>query len=92
MSLPTRSLGKNGPKVTALGYGAMSLSGAYGAQDSDEERLKFLDNLFALGGTFIDSADIYGDRYGYPRSHCLFPKADTKRVPRRVSQLPFSPF
>jgi len=60
-SLPTRPLGKNGPQVSALGFGAMGLSIAYGAAGSDEERLEFLDHLFSLGETFWDSADAYGD-------------------------------
>jgi len=59
--LPTRPLGKNGPQVSALGFGAMGLSIAYGAAGSDDERLEFLDHLFSLGETFWDSADAYGD-------------------------------
>lgn len=60
--LPTRQLGKNGPRVTALGFGAMSLSAAYGTTAPDEERFKVLDRAYELGVTFWDSADIYGDR------------------------------
>ena len=61
MSLPSRTLGKDGPKVTALGFGLMALSGAYGLQDSEEVRMSLLDKLLELGETFWDSADIYGD-------------------------------
>ena len=60
--LPTRQLGKNGPQVTALGFGAMGLSAFYGAPASDEERFKILDRAYELGVTFWDSADIYMDR------------------------------
>ena len=62
-SIPTRRLGKNGPQVAALGFGAMglSLSAFYGTPISDEERFKVLDRAIELGSTFIDSADIYGD-------------------------------
>ncbi|KAL8915783.1 MAG: hypothetical protein Q9172_006671 [Xanthocarpia lactea] len=59
--LPTRQLGKNGPQVTALGYGAMGLSAFYGAPASDEERFKILDRAYELGVTLWDSADIYMD-------------------------------
>ncbi|CAF1127933.1 unnamed protein product [Rotaria sordida] len=60
-SLPTRQLGKNGPYVSAIGFGAMGLSAFYGNINSDEERFKVLDRTIELGSTYIDSADIYGD-------------------------------
>jgi aryl-alcohol dehydrogenase-like predicted oxidoreductase len=59
--LQTRKLGKNGPEVVALGFGAMGLSSFYGAPASDEERFKVLDRAYELGQTNWDSADIYGD-------------------------------
>jgi len=61
MALPTRRLGKNGPKVTALGFGLMGLSAFYGAVQSDEERLKLLDYIYERGERFWDSSDAYGD-------------------------------
>lgn len=60
-SVPTRQLGKDGPQVTALGIGLMGLSAFYGATESDEERIKFLDHVYASGQRFWDSADMYGD-------------------------------
>ena len=59
--LPTRQLGKDGPHVTALGFGAMGLSAFYGKTGSDDERLKFLDHVYELGETNWDSADMYAD-------------------------------
>jgi aryl-alcohol dehydrogenase-like predicted oxidoreductase len=59
--LPTRQLGKNGPQVTALGFGAMGLSAFYGPPALDEERLKVLDRAYDLGERFWDSADAYMD-------------------------------
>ncbi|KAI0764116.1 Aldo/keto reductase [Irpex lacteus] len=57
--LPTRKIGND--DVTAIGWGAMGLSAWYGSTASDEERLKFLDDLYATGCTMWDSANIYGD-------------------------------
>lgn len=59
-SLPTRRLGRNGPEVSALGYGAMGLSGVYGQAD-DTESTELLRHLLDIGLTFIDTADVYGD-------------------------------
>lgn len=44
MSLPTRQIGKD--SVTALGYGAMSLSPFYGTPRPEEEQLKASISLF----------------------------------------------
>ncbi|CAF3360006.1 unnamed protein product [Rotaria sp. Silwood1] len=59
--MPNRQLGKNGPQVSAIGFGAMGLSAFYGTPASDEERFKVLDRTIELGCTFIDTADVYGD-------------------------------
>ncbi|KAI9832946.1 MAG: hypothetical protein M1826_000725 [Phylliscum demangeonii] len=59
--LPLRPLGRDGARVSALGFGAMGLSVAYGAVASDEERFKVLDRCLELGVTFWDSADVYLD-------------------------------
>ncbi|CAF0897401.1 unnamed protein product [Rotaria sordida] len=59
--MPTRQLGKNGPEVSSIGYGAMGLSAFYGSCASDEERFKVLDRAIELGSNFIDTADVYGD-------------------------------
>lgn len=55
--LPTRKLGKNGPEVTALGFGLMGLSAFYGPPKSDEERLALLDHVYEAGCLHWDSAD-----------------------------------
>ncbi|KAF2117629.1 aldo/keto reductase-like protein [Lophiotrema nucula] len=61
MSLPTAPLGKNGPEVNRLGFGLMGLSAFYGQPKPDSERLALLDEAYAMGERFWDSADIYGD-------------------------------
>jgi aryl-alcohol dehydrogenase-like predicted oxidoreductase len=60
-TIPIRSLGKNGPQVSAIGFGAMSLSPFGGDPAPDEERFKLIDRAIELGSTYIDSADVYGD-------------------------------
>lgn len=57
-SLPTVPLG-DGFTVSAQGYGAMSLTDAYGPV-SDEQALAVLHHAFDRGVTFIDTANIYG--------------------------------
>lgn len=52
------ALGKNGPKVPALGFGLMGMSyQTYGTIPSDKERFALLDRAFELGSTFWDSAE-----------------------------------
>ena len=57
--MPTRQLGRDGPQVSAIGFGAMGLSAFYGTPTPDEECFKVLDRAIELGSTYIDSADIY---------------------------------
>ncbi len=54
-----RTLGKNGPQVSALGLGCMGMSFAYGPTD-DAESLRVLRRYLELGGNFLDTAEIYG--------------------------------
>ncbi|KAJ7159625.1 Aldo keto reductase [Mycena filopes] len=59
MSTATRQIGR--ATFSAIGFGAMGLSGYYGAVESDEERFKVLDAAHAAGCTFWDTANIYAD-------------------------------
>lgn len=54
-----RQLGRNGPQVGAMGFGAMSLAGAFGPTD-EETGHKALDKALDLGVTHVDTALIYG--------------------------------
>jgi len=54
-----RQLGKNGPKVCALGLGCMGMSFAYGPTD-EAESLRVLRRYVELGGNFFDTAEVYG--------------------------------
>jgi len=60
MALPTRKIGND--DVTAIGWGLMGLSAAYGSKfGSDEERFEILDAAVELGLTNWDTSDVYGD-------------------------------
>ena len=54
-------MGRNGPLVPILGFGAMGLSAFYGKIGEDSERLKILDRAYELGVRHWDTADMYGD-------------------------------
>ena len=54
-----RTLGKNGPRVSALGLGCMGMSEFYGATD-EAESLATIHRALDLGVTFLDTADVYG--------------------------------
>ncbi|KAK4214183.1 aldo-keto reductase [Rhypophila decipiens] len=57
-----KSLGRDGPLVSRIGFGAMGLGyGRNGLPISDEERFAVLDKAHALGCTFWDTSSIYGD-------------------------------
>ena len=57
--MTTRRLGKNGPEISAIGYGAMSFSDFYGAT-SEAESHAILDHCRDVGLTHLDTSNIYG--------------------------------
>ena len=54
-----RTLGTCGPTVSALGYGAMGISIAYGPSD-EREGISTIRRAHDLGVTFFDTAELYG--------------------------------
>jgi len=54
-----RELGRTGLKVSALGFGAWAIGGAWGSVD-DSESLAALNRAIELGVNFFDTADVYG--------------------------------
>ncbi len=54
-----RHLGAGGPRVSALGLGAMGMSEFYG-ETNDEESIATIHRALDLGVNFIDTADMYG--------------------------------
>src|SRR5580698_8345588 len=55
-----RVLGKSGLEVSALGYGAMGLSTAYGAATPNAEAIQLIRAAVERGVTLFDTAEAYG--------------------------------
>lgn len=57
---PQRKLGRDGPLVSAIGYGAMGLEGYYGVAE-EKDALATIQHALDTGTNFIDTADAYGN-------------------------------
>ncbi len=57
--MQTRTLGTTGEQVSALGLGCMGMSPVYGTPD-EAESLRTIHRFLDLGGTLLDTADVYG--------------------------------
>ena len=58
--MQTRSLGNDGLKVSALGYGCMGLSSLYGQPTPRADALRIIRMAFERGVTMFDTAEAYG--------------------------------
>jgi len=54
-----RTLGPEGPEVSAIGLGCMGMSAFYGATD-EPESLRTIHRALDLGCNFLDTSDMYG--------------------------------
>ena len=58
--MQTRTLGRHGPKVSALGLGCMGLSFGFGPPTERGEAIALIRAAFERGVTFFDTAEAYG--------------------------------
>jgi aryl-alcohol dehydrogenase-like predicted oxidoreductase len=56
----TRTLGKSGLKVSALGLGCMSMTSAYGPPADRKQMIELIRAAYDHGVTFFDTAEAYG--------------------------------
>lgn len=56
----TRKLGNSGLEVSALGFGCMGLSFAYGPPTERAKAIEVIRKAYELGATFFDTAEAYG--------------------------------
>ena len=55
-----RTLGSNGPTVSAIGFGAMGMSQSYGPGPDRADNIALLRAAVERGVTFFDTAEVYG--------------------------------
>ncbi|HLS74726.1 MAG TPA: aldo/keto reductase [Actinomycetaceae bacterium] len=58
--METRTLGRSGLEVSAVGFGCMGLSHGYGTQVDDAHGIEVIRHAVDLGVTFFDTAQVYG--------------------------------
>jgi pyridoxine 4-dehydrogenase len=58
--MQTRTLGKSGLEVSALGFGCMGISFGYGPATTHDDGVAIIRAAFEAGVTFFDTAEAYG--------------------------------
>ena len=58
--MQTRTLGKTGLEVSALGFGCMGISQSYGQPSTREDGIAIIRAAVDRGVTFFDTAEVYG--------------------------------
>lgn len=60
MNMQKRTLGNDGPEVSALGLGCMGMSFAYGPAADKKEMISLMRSAVEKGISFFDTAEVYG--------------------------------
>ncbi len=58
--MKTRTLGPNGPEVSAIGLGCMGMAAFYGQASDEAQATAVIHRALDLGVTFFDTAEMYG--------------------------------
>ncbi|MCA8921915.1 MAG: aldo/keto reductase [Planctomycetes bacterium] len=58
--MQTRTLGRNGPQISAIGLGCMGMSDFYGSERDEASSIGVIHRALDLGVNFLDTADMYG--------------------------------
>lgn len=58
--MKTRTLGRSGPEVSAIGLGCMGMSAFYGQPSTEQDGIALIHKALDLGLTFFDTAEMYG--------------------------------
>ena len=58
--MTTRTLGKNGPEVGAVGLGCMGMAAFYGQGLDEDQATTVIHRALELGVTLFDTAEMYG--------------------------------
>ena len=82
-----RQLGAAGPRVSALGLGAMGMSGVYGPSD-ETESVATIQAALDAGITLIDTGDFYGQGHNELLIRDALRGRDRDRVLLRSSSAP----
>ncbi|KAF3965179.1 hypothetical protein CMV_010609 [Castanea mollissima] len=82
VQIPKVKLGKQGFEVSKLGFGCMSLTGAYNSPIPEEDGISIIKYAFSNGITFFDTSDAYG-----PHSNEILLGKALKQLPREKIQI-----
>jgi len=82
VQIPKVKLGNQGFEVSKLGFGCMSLTGAYNSPIPEEDGISIIKYAFSKGITFFDTSDAYG-----PHSNEILLGKALKQLPREKIQI-----
>ncbi|KAM3705117.1 hypothetical protein ACJW31_03G056300 [Castanea mollissima] len=82
VQIPRLKLDNQGLEVSKLGFGCMSLTGAYNSPLSEEDGISIIKYAYSKGITFFDTSDAYG-----PHSNEILIGKALKQLPREKIQI-----